>query len=53
MFYTFRQFQEAADQAAENKNEDELNYVLGKVKVADKQLAETVRGYLAQLNTRR
>ncbi|XP_025080748.1 vacuolar protein sorting-associated protein 16 homolog [Pomacea canaliculata] len=47
------QFQEAADQAAENKNEDELNYVLGKVKVADKQLAETVRGYLAQLNTRR
>ncbi|XP_076437329.1 vacuolar protein sorting-associated protein 16 homolog [Babylonia areolata] len=47
------QMQEAADQAFENKNEDDLMYVLGKVKVSDRQLAENIRGMIGQLGSRR
>jgi hypothetical protein len=44
---------EAADQAFENKNEDDLHYVLTKVKVADRQLADNIRQMIGQLGSRR
>ncbi|KAL8612978.1 hypothetical protein ACOMHN_001061 [Nucella lapillus] len=47
------QMKEAADQAFENKNEEELTYVLGKVKVIDRQMAEDIRQKVAQLSSRR
>ena len=48
-----RQLREASEQAFENRNEDELTYVLGKVKVADRQLAENIRQMIGQLGSRR
>ena len=48
-----RNMKEAADQAFEMRNEDDLIYVLGKVKVSDRQLAENVRQMLGQLSSRR
>ena len=49
----FRQHTEAANQAFENKNEDDLLYVLGKVKVTDKVTTDHIKLLIGRLSSRR
>ncbi|XP_035827127.1 vacuolar protein sorting-associated protein 16 homolog [Aplysia californica] len=47
------QFREAAEAAIENKSEEDFDYVLSRLGLADRQVAETVRGMRGQLMARR
>lgn len=47
-----RERKKAAETAFENKNEEELSYVLSKCGPSDKQLVDTIRGMKQQLSKR-
>lgn len=47
-----RERKKAAETAFENKNEEELSYVLSKCGPSDKQLVDTIRGMKQQLSRR-
>jgi hypothetical protein len=49
----FRNKKAAAETAFENRNEEELNFVLSKCGHADRQLVETVKSLKQQLGAKR
>ena len=53
IFTIFRNKKAAAETAFENRNEEELNFVLSKCGHADRQLVETVKSMKQQLGAKR
>ncbi|CAL1533897.1 unnamed protein product [Lymnaea stagnalis] len=48
-----RMFREAAEAALENKSEDDFEYVLSRLGLADRQVAEQIRGMRGQFGARK
>ena len=52
LFLFFSQFREAAEAAIEIKSEDDFDYVMSRLGLADRGVAEVVRGMRGQLGRR-
>lgn len=46
-------FREAAEAAIENKSEDDFDYVVSRLGLAERQVADQVRGMRTQLGTKK